>query len=561
MSEQPTAGDMHAYGDVLVVVSAPLHGDGLPRKVLRLLNERPLLSHALDIGRGVVKSNRQVIVLTDDDEVAMWAEREGYQAVIDERSAGEPTRAAGALFSLVVKAEVDRGTPFETIVLLEPSSPLLKAVDLAGAVETVRSGAFDSVISASKEVHHTWLQINGHYLPDFGRWPQAATERLYRETGGFVASCRGSVQCDRFMGRRVGMAVVPPERAITIRSPHEWWICERLLHRKRVVFVVAGTRLVGMGHIYRTLQLAHEINNHEVIFICTRDSDLAAEVFTANRYTTLVQGEESLTDCVLAQCPDVVINDFLDTDAEYVDGLKARGARVINFEDLGSGARSADLVFNEVYGDPSPAPNHRVGPDYFCIRDEFLSAPKRPFRGTPQEVLITFGGVDEENLTSRILSLVWPEASRRGIRLSVVTGPGYGHGAHLKTLIDRIGSPLVLQTNGTKRMSEYMARADVAFSSAGRTLFELATMKVPAIVMACNRREETHPFASSHSGFCYLGCHDRVSDAELVSTFVQLLDEPNRRLQMRQCLERFNFRDGKKRVLTEIAEATGVALD
>ena len=553
--------DVPRYGDLLVVVSAPLHGEGLPRKVLRLLDERPLLAHALEIGRGVVQSDRQVIVLTDDDEVAMRAEREGYKAVVDERSASGPTRVAAAISTLLVKGEAGRGAPFETVLLLEPSSPLLKPLDLATAVQTLASGEFDSVISASKEIHRTWMLVDGHYVPDFGQWPQATKENLYRETGGFIVSRRAAILADRFLGPRVGVAAVPPERAISITTPHEWWICERLLRRKRIVFVVAGNRLVGMGHIYRTLQLAHEINNHELLFICTRESDLAAQVFTANRYTTLVQDTESLVDCVLAQSPDLVINDFLDTDVAYVRALKASGAKVINFEDLGGGAQCADLVFNEVYGDPAPKPNHRVGPDYFCIRDEFLSAPERPFSDAAQEVLITFGGVDEENLTSRILSLIWPEANRRGIRLSVVTGAGYGHAAELKTLIDNIGSPLVLQTNRTKRMSEYMARADLAFSSAGRTLFELATMRVPAIVMACNPREETHPFASSHSGFAYLGRHDRVSDAELLSTFRQLVNEPRRRRAMRECLERFSFRDGKKRVLTEIADVAGVALN
>lgn len=552
--------DVPRYADLLVVVSAPLHGEGLPRKVLRLLGERPLLARALEIGRGVVPSAGQVIVVTDDDEVAMRAEREGYKAVVDERSAGGPPLVAAAISTVLLKEEAERGARFAAVLLLEPSSPLLKPIDLATAVQALVAGEFDSMISAPKEIHRTWLRVDGHYVPNWGQWPQATGEALYREPGGFMVSRRDAIQADGFLGPRVGLAAVPPERAISITTSHEWWICERLLRRKRIAFVVAGNRLVGMGHIYRTLQLAHEINNHELLFICTRDSDLAAQVFTANRYTTLVQDTESLVNTVLAQSPDLVINDFLDTDEAYVTALQASGAKVVTFEDLGSGAQCADLVVNAVYGDPEPKPNHRVGPDYFCIRDEFLSAPERPFSVAAREVLITFGGVDEENLTARILALIWPEANRRGIRLSVVTGAGYGHAVALQALIGNIGSPLVLQTNGTKRMSEYMARADLAFSSAGRTLFELATMKVPAIVMACNPREETHPFASSHNGFWYLGRHDRVSDEQILSTFGQLLDEPERRLAMRDRLEGFSFRDGKKRVLAEIAAVAGTAM-
>ena len=44
-----------------------------------------------------------------------------------------------------------------------------------------------------------------------------------------------------------------------------------------------------------------------------------------------------------------------------------------------------------------------------------------------------------------------------------------------------------------------MFAADIAFSSAGRTVYELALAGTPSIIMAQNERELTHFFASEEN--------------------------------------------------------------
>lgn len=533
----------------------------LPRKVLRPLAGRPLLEHVVTTAAAVVRMRSQIVVVTEDDEVALLAERLGCKSVVDARSGAAGTTWDRLLYDLTENEERTAGA-FDAVLLLRPSAPLIVPADIESAFEVLSRGDYDSVLSATEETHHAWARVNGQYVPDFGLLPDADRSRdLYRETGAFVVSRRKSMTEDRFVGPNVGMALVPPSRAIDITSAHEWWICERIKQKRRIVFAIAGNKSIGMGHIYRSLQLAHEINNHEVAFVCLEDSRLAHEVVSAAGYpAVMVSPDEALEDAVLAQMPDMVLNDFLDTTRDYVRALKHAGVKVVNFEDLGSGADVADLVINELFMQKSPRPNHRVGAEYFCIREEFLSAKPSPLREPAREILITFGGTDSEDLTARTLQVIWPEVERRDMYISVVTGIGYEHDETLRQLISSIGSSRVKLANGTKRMSEFMARADIAFSGSGRTLFELATMRVPAVVMACNAREETHPFASSHSGFLYLGRHDRVSEEEIRSAFVDLADRSEKRREMIDALSRFDFRHGKERVVSELAAVLGVAL-
>ncbi|HIQ28910.1 MAG TPA: hypothetical protein EYH42_10520 [Sulfurovum sp.] len=61
-----------------------------------------------------------------------------------------------------------------------------------------------------------------------------------------------------------------------------------------------------------------------------------------------------------------------------------------------------------------------------------------------------------------------------------------------------------------------MLAADVIFTSAGRTTYEIASLGVPAIVLAQNERELTHFFASNEFGFLNLGLGYNVSKKTLL---------------------------------------------
>jgi spore coat polysaccharide biosynthesis predicted glycosyltransferase SpsG len=285
--------------------------------------------------------------------------------------------------------------------------------------------------------------------------------------------------------------------------------------------------------------------------LCPIGSEIAAQHLEADSFTVHRQDGPDLAACVLRLEPDLVINDILNTERAYVEDLQRAGARVVNFEDLGPGASVADLVVNDIFMEPASGPNHLNGPDYFCIRDEFLHTAPSSFRERPQEILLTFGGTDPGNQTVRVGRLVLEHAPADA-HVSFVTGPGYGHGESLKRLLADVPSHRAELAAGTKRMSEYMARADMAVSSAGRTVFELAAMRVPSIIIAANEREETHTFASLDNGFLYLGRVDHVTDSEIVGALHELLESPARRRWLRERMDHWDFHDGRRRVLNAV---------
>lgn len=538
--------------DLCVVIPASLHGTDLPRRPLRSLAGRPVLLRVLDTAAQVVASRGQIVILADDDEVALLAERQGIR-VRPLPGDGSDAELAQAVHDAVSDRERETGQQFTTVLVLRASSPLLRPMDLRDAVGRLAQHACDSVRSGCIDgrASRRAAAATGAAIPADMRAAKIEAPD-YRESNSFVVSRREVIDGGRLVGDAVEVLALPIERGLEIVTAHDWWVCERLLRRRRVVFVVIGYPAVGLGHVYRAGLLAHELMDHEVHIVCPRDNDLAASSLAAESLRVHVQGQEDLLETVLALAPDLVINDILNTDVCYVEQLKTAGARVVNFEDLGPGAAAADLVINDIFMEPGAAVNHLNGPDYFCIRDEFLHAAPLPPRPEVREVLVTFGGTDAMDTTERIARLILPFTRRRGIHVSFVTGSGYAHLDGLRRLLAGVATEHAELSNGTKRMSEHMARADLAFSSAGRTVFELAAMRVPAIIIAANEREETHTFASGENGFVYLGRCDQVADSQILTILERLIDVPGDRLALQARMGKWDFRGGRARVLAAL---------
>jgi spore coat polysaccharide biosynthesis predicted glycosyltransferase SpsG len=97
-------------------------------------------------------------------------------------------------------------------------------------------------------------------------------------------------------------------------------------------------------------------------------------------------------------------------------------------------------------------------------------------------------------------------------------------------------------------MARRMREADIVFTSAGRTTFEVACVGTPAIVIAQNERELSHLFATEANGFLNLGLGTDLDDAAIASSLELLIGDEARRREMQRRLTRTNLTDGLERV-------------
>ena len=260
------------------------------------------------------------------------------------------------------------------------------------------------------------------------------------------------------------------------------------MRRKNHVFNVIGYSEVGMGHIYRSLSLCHEISDHLIEFVCTESSRIAVEQLTGLEYIVHSCSDEDLVETIINLKPDIVINDVLDTSDEYMSALQGNGFKIVNFEDL-ERAQKANLVFNELYDDPQiDGTNFVWGHNYYFLRDEFSDAKPRAFRETVDRILITFGGTDPKSaLTLSTIQSIVGLQIKYGFEVEVVSGAGYSHKDDLIEYIKHLDCKIRF-TWATGVMSHIMESCDLAICSNGRTVYELAHMNIPSIVLSQRAR-------------------------------------------------------------------------
>lgn len=540
---------------ILVVIPARGGSKGIPRKNVRALAGRPLIAYAIATA-SASRFRPDVFISSEDPEILGLAQKLGAQThVRDAALAADETTLDAVIFNAHQAIAKRLGREYELVVTLQPTSPLLTSASLDAAIQQLLDDpALDTVISATDDTHLGWIREGDRFVPAYeARLNRQYLPPRYRETGGFLI-CRSRImRPEGRIGPNVSLALLSGAEAIDIDTPDDWALAEWRLSRREVLFVVSGYPQIGLGHVFNTLTIAGELVRHSLSFLVDERSELAASTIEAHHYRVHRQHSDDLVEDILALGPDVVVNDRLDTGEEEMRRLKEAGLTLINFEDLGAGARLADLVVNAIYPEHERLPLHYFGARYFCARPEFVLTEPRSVRERVEQVLLTFGGTDENDLTRMVLEAIGPACRERGIAIEVILGRGYGHAADG----DAFAGVRLLRSVAT--MSDHLRAADIVFTSAGRTVFEVALVGTPAIVLAQNEREMTHFFASEEHGFVNLGRGSEQTPKRIRDAFLGLVDDVEDRRRRQALMLANELRSGTARVVQLIERTIGSA--
>ena len=133
------------------------------------------------------------------------------------------------------------------------------------------------------------------------------------------------------------------------------------------------------------------------------------------------------------------------------------------------------------------------------------------------------------------------------IKYTFILGLGYKKKEEFIKKVNKLNKNIEVLIN-VNNMAEYMERADIAISSQGRTMYELAYMLVPTIILAQNEREQLHGFGYIDNGFINLGLGKDVSKKSILSTLKWLIENKEIRKQIQTKMLDLNLEEGIKRV-------------
>jgi CMP-N-acetylneuraminic acid synthetase/spore coat polysaccharide biosynthesis predicted glycosyltransferase SpsG len=529
----------------IVIIPARGGSKGIPRKNIRSLGGKPLIYYSIQNALNAFR-DAYVVVSSEDDEILSTAQLFGANVFKRNSTLSkDETTLDPVIHETLFKTEEKLGYKFDFVITMQPTSPLLKIDSLKSAFKKISNSDADTIISATDDTHLTWTKNGDKFLPNYiERLNRQQLQKVFKESGGFLMSKRVYVKENSRIGEQIQLFELNDEEGIDIDTFLDWNLCEFLLNQKNILFVVRGDSQIGLGHVYNCLNLADDILNHNIQFLVPKNNELAFDRIQKSNYKVFLQRSERIIDDIVQFSPDLIVNDILDSDLDYISALKANNYQVVNFEDLGPGAKKADVVINAMYPEQEGLKNHYFGHRYFSIKSEFLHHEPICFQNEVSEIVIAFGGVDPCNLTRRTLEEIYDWTLEQKIRLRVILGLGYAK----KDEIHREFAKALIHEN-VPNMASLLSKAQIGITSAGRTTFEVASLNIPTIVLCQNEREKTHLFASEENGFINLGLGSSLPLGSILEEVNNLTLNRARRAKLAANMSNSEIREGKSRVL------------
>lgn len=539
---------------ILVVIPARGGSKGIPRKNLRLLHGKPLITYAIDVAKSSQYVD-DVVVTTDDSQIALIAEKFGASVVRrSEELSSDDVLLEPVIHDAMIQKEKLAFDEYDIVITLQPTSPLIKTESLDAVIEKFEDYSIDSVISVVDDRHLSWGydENNRRYFPNYiERVAKKDLPKSFRETGAILATRRSFVHENSRLGTNIDIVEVSREESVSIEEYEDWWLAENYLKKKKIAIVVNANDEIGTGHLNRCVTIASKLVFHEVLFLIDEHYQLGVDILDKFNYSYKTYEDfQDLFEILNEYGSNIVLNDILNTSGEYISSLKTDGYFVVNFEDIGFGSGIADVVFDDLYEHDSNEENVFRGSKYFILNDEFYYQHSKIITNDVDRVLINFGNIDSNNFTEEVIDAILT-TNYEG-RIDVVVGLAYNR---LEELISKYESnPLVQIYRNVPNISEFIFKADIVFTSSDNSIYEICSLGVPAIVLCQDERELSHVFANPKNGFVNLGLGVNVESQEIVEKFIGLVNNYDLRLELNKRMLSVNLRYGFENILAVVEE-------
>jgi pseudaminic acid biosynthesis-associated protein PseG len=302
-----------------------------------------------------------------------------------------------------------------------------------------------------------------------------------------------------------------------------------------------GGQNIGMGHIMRSLVLAKELaKTNEVFYVC-RVSEYSLNKYKAGIDMVKSKGfkvetlnENSFIEELCKVNADCLITDSYDVNEDYFNITKNFFKVTGCIDDMNLYYFNVDFIINQNIGAERYIYNVNkdtkllLGTNYTMMREEFRNIPEKVITQECSDIMITVGGSDDKGITNIICDYV----KDLKLKFHIIIGPGFKEENINKLIeIENLKSNIKLYLNAN--MIEIMKKCDMAISSCGSTLYELAACGVPTlgIVIADNQKQIADELQSI--GFIKkLGIYNEIHKEDLVKKIYELSENTKKRSEM-----------------------------
>ena len=266
------------------------------------------------------------------------------------------------------------------------------------------------------------------------------------------------------------------------------------MRKLNILFRVSGGtapgKELGNGHIFRSIHLAHHFKKHNIFFLLD-DFGGAKKILTKNGFNNVIITQKNINlkndiihtkKIIKNKKIDILINDVYKAKNDYFKKLKDYTKTVL-ITDLKKFQYSADLVVNGFIG----FKNQRIkrndgrlvclGPKYQILDHRFS---KTKLTRKKYDILVTFGGFDENNITQLFIEEL--VKSKIKLKIKIIHGPSSKKTKRIIELQKEYPQLFTLIPSGD--MYEEISLAKFGLCSGGITTYEFATLNVPFAIIS-----------------------------------------------------------------------------
>ena len=352
----------------------------------------------------------------------------------------------------------------------------------------------------------------------------------------------------------------------------------------QIVFRTDASLQIGAGHVMRCLSLADEMQKRgaDCLFICSPLKGNLASFISQRGHKVVVfpdyligssknlintahahwLGTDSKVDAEFtkeiistytADVPvDWLIVDHYALERNWEISMRKCVRRIMVIDDLADRLHDCDILLDQNLGRLkqdyfellTPGTELLIGPQFSLLRPEFatarsLSLYRRNKYFRLDNILITMGGFDKNNVTEQVLNALSAYSYPSKFSINVIMGKNAPWIERVQSIAKKMQNPTNVLV-GVENMAEVMSDSDLVIGAVGSTVWESCCLGLPSIVFELAANQRTSAIAL-----------DKVRAAIL-------LEKP---CQIVELLDKWNAEQLTSQMLKELSQAAAVVTD
>ena len=250
----------------------------------------------------------------------------------------------------------------------------------------------------------------------------------------------------------------------------------------------AKNKELGLGHIYRTTNLASSFKNCNISFLI-EDYGTAAAVIESRGFKKISILKKNISlDLDIKQTLkyiqknkiNILIVDKYKLKQKFVRELK-KSIKIVVISDLYNYNYPSNLVFNGFIGFKNQIKLNKyntncfLGPKYQILDSRYS---KKINSKKEYDLLATFGGFDENNISQILINFLIKSSCP--LKIKIILGPA------TKKLKNQIKKPNLDIIKQTKNLQKEISKSKFAICSGGITTYEMANMGINFAILCQN---------------------------------------------------------------------------